>query len=221
MAGNDRQAGRDFPLEDVQIRPADPAGFDSQQNLAFAGLGLREILGGERTRLGWARPSQVLGTHLGCDSDLFCLSAMSRIDALLSDYASFHRTRGNLVCHAIGITFILYGVLALLLEIRLPVPPWTAAEVLIVAVVLYDLRLNAALALTMFAEAALFDLLARAVGDWRVGVAAFGAGWLFQAIGHAGFEKNRPAFFRSAVHLLVGPLFLWNELLRVRPVPRT
>ena len=35
---------------------------------------------------------------------------MNRIDALLADYASDHRTRGNLVCHTIGIT--LAGVAA-------------------------------------------------------------------------------------------------------------
>ncbi len=145
---------------------------------------------------------------------------MRRIDALLTDYASDHRTRGNLVCHALGITLILYGAVAMLLEVRLPVPPWSAAEVLIVSIVLFDVSLNVPLALTMLAETALFDLLARAVGDWRLGAAAFGAGWLLQAIGHAGFEKNRPAFFRSVIHLMVGPLFLWNELLRVRPVTR-
>ena len=145
---------------------------------------------------------------------------MNRLDGLLADYASSHRTRGNLVCHALGITLILYGAIAMLLELRLPVTPWTGAEVLIAAMVLFDLSLNVPLALTMFAEALLFDLLARAVAEWRVGALAFVIGWAFQAIGHAGFEKNRPAFFRNLAHLLVGPLFLWNELLRVRPTPR-
>jgi uncharacterized membrane protein YGL010W len=145
---------------------------------------------------------------------------MNRLDALLADYGSYHRTRGNLICHAFGITLILYGVLSLLLELRLPVAPWTAAEVLIVSIVLFYLRLNATLAVTMLAEATLFDLLARAIADWRVGAVAFILGWIFQGIGHARFEKNRPAFLRNVVHLLVGPIFLWNELLRVRPVPR-
>jgi uncharacterized membrane protein YGL010W len=142
---------------------------------------------------------------------------MNRLDALFADYRSYHRTRGNVVCHAIGITLIVYGVVALLVEIPLPVAPWTAAEVLIAAIVLFYLRLSASLALTMLAEAALFDLLARALSDWRVGAAAFLLGWIFQAIGHAGFEHNRPAFFKNFVHLLVGPIFLWNELLRIRP----
>jgi len=145
---------------------------------------------------------------------------MSPLDALLAEYASQHRTRGNLICHAFGITLILYGTVALLLAVPLPVAPWTAAEAAIAAMVLYDLRLNVVLAIAMLAETVLFDLLARAVGDWRLGAAAFAAGWIFQAIGHGRFEKNRPAFFRNLVHLFVGPLFLWNELLRVRPVAR-
>jgi uncharacterized membrane protein YGL010W len=144
---------------------------------------------------------------------------MIRIDALLSDYGAHHRTRGNLVCHAFGITLILYGGLAMLLTVRLPVSPWTAAEALIAGATLFYLRLNAALALMMLAEGVLFDLLARAVNDWRLGLAAFAVGWILQAFGHARFEKNHPAFFKNAVHLLVGPLYLWNELLHVRPVP--
>jgi uncharacterized membrane protein YGL010W len=145
---------------------------------------------------------------------------MARLDELLSDYGAHHRTRGNLVCHAIGITLILYGLVSLLCLIPLPVARWTAAEAAIAAAVLFYLRLNAALAATMLAELTLFDLLARAVDDWRIGLAAFVLGWIFQAIGHARFEKNRPAFLQNLVHLLVGPLFLWNELLRLRPIDR-
>jgi uncharacterized membrane protein YGL010W len=145
---------------------------------------------------------------------------MAQLDELLSDYAAHHRTRGNLVCHAIGITLILYGAVSFLCLIPLPVARWTAAEAAILAVVLFYLRLNAALAATMLAELTLFDLLARAVDDWRIGTAAFVLGWIFQAIGHARFEKNKPAFLQNLVHLLVGPLFLWNELLRLRPIER-
>ena len=145
---------------------------------------------------------------------------MARLDELLSDYGAHHRTRGNLVCHAIGITLILYGLVSLLCLIPLPVARWTAAEAAIAAAVLFYLRLNAALAATMLAELTLFDLLARAVDDWRIGIGAFVLGWIFQAIGHARFEIFRPRCLPSFMHLLVGPLFLWNELLRLRPIAR-
>ncbi len=141
---------------------------------------------------------------------------MRRVDALLADYASFHRTRGNLVCHAFGITLIVFGILSMLLAMPLPVESFTVAEVLIAAGILFYLTLDVALAAAMLAELALLDLGARAIGDWRIGLAAFALGWVFQAIGHARFEKNRPAFFKNLAHLMVGPLFLANELFRIR-----
>jgi len=146
---------------------------------------------------------------------------MKRVDDLLSDYGAHHRTRGNLVCHAFGVTLIVFGILSLSAELR--VGPVTAGEILIAVVVLYYATLDLPLAGGMLAAFVVLDVAARAVGDWRVGLAAFAIGWVFQAVGHAVYEKNRPAFFKNLQHLLVGPLFLVNELLgvrRVAPVPR-
>lgn len=141
---------------------------------------------------------------------------MKRVDDLLSDYGSHHSTRGNLVCHAFGVTLIVFGILSMLAELR--VGPLTAGEILIAVVVLYYATLDLPLAGAMLAAFAVLDLAARAVGDLPVGLAAFLVGWVFQAIGHAVYEKNRPAFFKNLLHLLVGPLFLVNELLRVRRI---
>ncbi|HVE66601.1 MAG TPA: Mpo1-like protein [Thermoanaerobaculia bacterium] len=146
---------------------------------------------------------------------------MKRVDDLLSDYGAHHRRRGNLVCHAFGVTLIVFGILSLLSQ--LPVGPLTAAEIVIAAVVLYYATLDLPLAGAMLGGFILLDLAARAAGDWPIGLAAFAVGWVFQAVGHAIYEKNRPAFFKNLQHLLVGPLFLVNELLgvrRVAPLPR-
>jgi uncharacterized membrane protein YGL010W len=142
---------------------------------------------------------------------------MGRIDALLKDYGSHHRTRGNLVCHAFGITLILYGVVSLLLLVRIG-PRWTAAEAVIAVSVLFYMTLSIPLGSTMLLELSVLDIAARGIGDWRVGLAAFVVGWIFQGIGHGRFEKNSPAFLKNLLHLMIGPLYLWNELLRVRPV---
>ena len=40
-------------------------------------------------------------------------------------------------------------------------------------------------------------------------------GWIFQFIGHSVYEKKNPAFFRNFVHLLVGPLWILNDLIPV------
>jgi uncharacterized membrane protein YGL010W len=139
-----------------------------------------------------------------------------RIDALLADYGAHHRTRGNLACHAVGITLIVFGALSLLGQIRIA-GPVTASEILLAAAFLYYVALDAALAVSVVAAAGILDLLARAAGDWRIGVAAFVVGWIFQAIGHGVYEKNSPAFFKNLTHLLIGPAYLVNEALKIRP----
>ena len=141
---------------------------------------------------------------------------MRPVDNLLADYASYHQTKGNKTCHFIGIPLIIYGILSMLQVASLG--PVTAAEILVIVSALYYFILDIRLAAVMLLVSALLDLAANAVADARTGLAAFVAGWIFQAIGHAVYEKNRPAFFRNLVHLMVGPIFLLNELLRIRPV---
>jgi uncharacterized membrane protein YGL010W len=145
---------------------------------------------------------------------------VKKVDALLADYSSHHRARGNLVCHSIGIPLIVFGILSFLLLVRLPLAPpgWTAAEALVALAFVFYALLDLPLAVTMLVPMILLDLAARAVGSWKAGVAAFVVGWIFQGIGHARYEKNRPAFLRNLLHLLIGPLFLVNELTRIRPL---
>jgi uncharacterized membrane protein YGL010W len=141
---------------------------------------------------------------------------MKRVDALLADYGAYHRTPGNLACHAVGITLIVFGILSALHLI--PVAGlWTASEVLVVVAGAFYLSLDVGLGIAMVAAGVLLDLGARAVGDWRVGVAAFVLGWGFQGVGHGIFEKNSPAFLKNLLHLLVGPAYLVNEALHIRP----
>jgi uncharacterized membrane protein YGL010W len=147
------------------------------------------------------------------------MRAVRRIDALLADYGSVHRTRGNLACHAVGITLIVFGLLSMLHAIRIS-GFLTGSEIFVAAGFVYYLTLDAALAVAILVAAGLLAALARAVGDWRVGAAAFLVGWIFQGIGHAIYEKKSPAFFRNLVHLAVGPAYLLNELLHIRPAVR-
>lgn len=143
---------------------------------------------------------------------------MKRVDGLLADYASHHRARGNLVCHSLGIPLIVFGILSFLSRVPLAFGNWTAAEALVAAAFVFYAALDLPLALAMLVPMGLLDLAARAAGSWKIGLAAFVLGWVFQGIGHARYEKNSPAFLRNLLHLLVGPLFLVNELVRLRPI---
>lgn len=146
---------------------------------------------------------------------------MNKIDRLLGDYAAYHRTRGNIACHYCGIPLIIFGVFSMLNMIRIYAAgsfAVTASEILIAATLLYYISLDVKLAGCMLLASIAFDAAAHATGDYRWGIAAFVIGWIFQAIGHIVFEKKSPAFQRNLVHLLIGPLFLLNEALRLRPV---
>ena len=140
---------------------------------------------------------------------------MRRIEALLADYGAHHRTRGNLACHAAGISLIVFGALSMLHAIPIR-GTLTASEALLAAAFLFYLTLDVPLAFAVVGVAGCLDLAARALGRPAWGAAAFVVGWVFQAVGHAVYEKNSPAFFRNLIHLLVGPAYLVNEAFRLR-----
>jgi uncharacterized membrane protein YGL010W len=141
---------------------------------------------------------------------------MRLIDSLLADYGSYHRTPGNVYCHFIGIPLIMYGILALLQLLKLG--PITAAELLIIGGGIFYLVLDLRLAAAMIVLALTVNFTAYAASNLPAAIAAFVCGWIVQAVGHAVYEKRSPAFIKNLLHLLVGPLFLMNELLRVRAV---
>ncbi len=141
---------------------------------------------------------------------------MRRIDALFADYGASHSVRGNLLCHAAGITLIVFGLLSFLALVPIA-GVWTASELLVVLAFAFYAALDFPLALAVLPYAGVLDVAARFAGSWTLGLAAFVAGWVLQGIGHAVYEKNRPAFLRNLVHLLIGPAYLVAEALGLWP----
>lgn len=144
---------------------------------------------------------------------------ITMLDRLLQEYAEAHTTRGNRITHFIGVPIIMFGLFSMLGALVLvPTDTFvvTGAEALIVVAVGFYLVLDWRLALAMLVIASALDIPARLIADWRVGLVAFVVGWLLQAIGHARYEKRSPAFLRNLVQLLIGPLFLINEVLHLR-----
>ena len=39
--------------------------------------------------------------------------------------------------------------------------------------------------------------------------------WIFQFVGHSVYEKKQPAFLENVTHLLVGPLWILNDVVPV------
>lgn len=146
-----------------------------------------------------------------------------RSEDLFADYARAHSTRGNRVCHLIGIPLILFS--AVLALSAVPVSGfWRASEPAAAAFVLLCLTLDplAGLAVALFLSFS--DYVARKIfagsgsGSGTALVMAavlFSAGWVFQLVGHSVFERNRPAFLRNLTHLFVGPLWIARKILSI------
>ena len=127
-----------------------------------------------------------------------------------ADYGAFHATPGNRACHSVGIPMIFFAVVALLAHLPIAqVDGWvvTLAEPVILAVMLYYLRLDLLLAAMMLVVSVVSVAAGRYV-PVTAAVALFVLGWVLQFVGHYVYEKKSPAFFRNVTHLLVGPLWI-------------
>ena|SRR5438552_1116569 len=140
---------------------------------------------------------------------------MRDISALFADYASYHRTPGNKAFHRIGIPLIMLTLLGMLA--RVPIAPHLDAAMLLIvlAEVVYfilDWRLGAA----MLVISAAFYFVGAVLPMW-INIVLFVAGWVFQFVGHSVYEKRQPAFLKNALHLLIGPLWILNDVMPVVP----
>ena len=145
---------------------------------------------------------------------------MKPIEDHMAFYEAYHRHPLNKLTHFIGIPSIVFSVLVLLSAVSVQVGGFTITPaMLLVAVLLaYYLVLQPAFGFGM----ALFFLpaLARAHGvgrqSWSVVGAVFLAffvgGWIFQLVGHAVFEKRRPALTDNLFQMIIGPIFLVAEV---------
>ena len=127
--------------------------------------------------------------------------------ALSTDYAAYHQTKGNLVCHSVGIPLIMYAIVAWS-RVGTPFP---IAALLLPIYFLWDWRIGA----IMTSFIAVSALVATAVPAWT-SWAAFLVGWAFQFYGHSVYEKKSPAFAMNLTHLLVGPAWVATELSGLR-----
>ena len=142
---------------------------------------------------------------------------MRDIRTQFADYATYHQTAGNKLFHRVGIPLImlsLLGMLARLEILRVGSLRIDAAIVLIALAQIVYVRLEWRLALAMLVISALFYFAGAAL-PLSVNIALFILGWIFQFIGHSVYEHRQPAFLTNAMHLLVGPLWILNDVMPV------
>ena len=138
---------------------------------------------------------------------------MRDIQSLFADYAAYHQTKGNKWFHRFGIPMIMLTLIGMLTR----VPVWreiTGAVVLIAIAEVVYFALDWRFGLLMLIVSAIFYAIGAAL-PMSVNVALFILGWILQFIGHSVYEHRSPAFLKNALHLLVGPLWILNDVLPV------
>ncbi len=140
------------------------------------------------------------------------------LDRLWTDYEEHHRSAGNKWCHLVGIPLIVTGLLGLLSFPLFSVGLATVepALLLVIAAGSLYLWLDSKLGAAMIVVSLSLYLGARLL-TWPIALGLFVVGWAFQFVGHGVYEKRSPAFLTNLVHLLVGPLWVLNHALRIRP----
>ncbi|HLJ73107.1 MAG TPA: Mpo1-like protein [Thermoanaerobaculia bacterium] len=133
---------------------------------------------------------------------------MRDIKSLFADYASHHQTKGNKWFHRFGIPLIMLTLIGMLARV-----PVAAIALIVVSEIVYAI-LDWRLAAIMLVVSAAFYFIGAALPFW-VNVALFVLGWIFQFVGHSVYEKRQPAFLKNALHLLVGPLWILNDVVHV------
>ena len=145
--------------------------------------------------------------------------------ALMAQYAAYHRDRRNIVTHFIGIPMI-FTAIAMWLVFPLG-KSWgsygiTGAWLMWALTGFWyltrgDMLLGVATAVVNALLVALAHRLVALAPDtgllaWQLGAIVFAVGWLFQFVGHY-WEGRKPAFVDDLVGLLVGPMFVVGEAL--------
>lgn len=146
---------------------------------------------------------------------------MRSLEPLFADYAWYHQTVGNKWCHRVGIPLIMFSLLGMLARIVLvsnPVFRFDGALLLIGLTTVYYFMLEWRLGSIMLAVSMAMWALGTVTPVW-IHVGLFVTGWILQLLGHGIYEKKQPAFARNAIHLLIGPLWILNDVVRVIKAP--
>ena len=142
---------------------------------------------------------------------------MQDVNALFADYAAYHQTAGNKFFHRLGIPMIMLSLIGMLTRVTLidiATVKIDLAMILIAASAAYYFVIEWRLALAMVAVSIAFYFIGATLPLF-INAALFILGWIFQFIGHKVYEHKNPAFFRNFVHLLIGPLWILNDIVPV------
>jgi len=140
----------------------------------------------------------------------------------LAFYARYHRDPRNCATHYLGIPMLFLAAILPLQASHIAVGSFhiPLAVVLVAPAVIgwmvLDLGVGSALLLSLCPLFAVTEIIVDAGGPfmtWSVAAALFLVGWSLQFLGHAVFERRRPAFVDDLSQTLIGPMFVVAKML--------
>jgi uncharacterized membrane protein YGL010W len=140
----------------------------------------------------------------------------------LAFYAQYHRDPRNCVTHYLGIPMLFVAAILPLEATRLVVGGYVLPLGILLTLpaiigwVVLDVGIGATLALLLCPLFGIAELIV-ATGSsrllWSSAAVLFVVGWSFQFLGHAVFERRRPAFVDDLSQTLIGPMFVVSKFL--------
>ena len=135
---------------------------------------------------------------------------MRKLDVLLNRYGETHQNPVNKAIHWVCVPLIMWSALAAM-WILSPL----ATCIFIALALVYYARMSLAMAVGMFAMAALMIIPVRLLGEKALWIAAavFVLAWIGQFVGHA-IEGKKPKFLQDLQFLLIGPAWILRFVYR-------
>lgn len=137
----------------------------------------------------------------------------------LDAYAADHRHPWTHRTHLVGVPLVIFSVMGLMNTIPGQRVIWGVTlgwtELALATVLAFYAQHDLRITLVAAPVGAMLAVLSRTLG-WPVHAVLFVLAWVIQLLGHAVWEKNRPAFLKNLVQLLVGPAYFLAELMGTR-----
>ncbi len=138
---------------------------------------------------------------------------MKTVEQHFDSYSDYHQNKKNKITHYLGIPLIVFGTFGLFSKIgtgdflNLGFLFWVLTSIYYIKLDLPKYAIPfCAISLGTYFSSLYLSAAAHAV--------IFIIGWIFQAIGHYKYEKKSPAFLTNFYHLLIGPYWIYRELLK-------
>jgi uncharacterized membrane protein YGL010W len=145
---------------------------------------------------------------------------MSKLDALLNEYAESHQNALNKKIHYICVPFIYFSIVGMLFDLKLG--EWNGVEIrwvylILTLVMIYYARLKFQLMLVMLVFSVICIALNGYIESLNVvpifyfSLVVFVLAWIGQFYGHK-VEGKKPSFLKDLQFLLIGPAWiLWKR----------